>query len=149
LNKLAQGSRQVKEKQTSINHVLDVYLQTHACPCAWPQFRYWVAKERPDGSYDPIQNLLVEAALALPTFLQTPPTRPQYWLEAEVRCSACGTQWLYFCEEWRMLGFHKQLMRTDGRTPDQAVIQAAFERAGSDPLNRLDLEKWVLFIQGQ
>lgn len=141
--------KQLDGQRSVVQAVLQGYLQSHTCPCAWPQFRYWVAKERPDGSYDPIQNLLVEAALALPGFLQTPPTHPQYWLEAEVHCTACGTQWLYFCEEWRMLGFHKQLVRTDGHTPDQAVIQAAFERAGSDPLNRLDQEKWVLFMQGQ
>lgn len=141
--------KQFDEQRSVVQDVLQGYLQTHLCPCAWPQFRFWVAKERPTGSYDPIQNLLVEAALALPIYTQAAPIEPRYWLEAEVRCSVCGTRWLYFCEEWRMLGYHKQLIRADEFSPDPLLIQALYEKIGCDPSNRLDLEKWFLFMQSQ
>lgn len=139
--------RQLAKQKSVVEMVLNSYLQTHACPCAWPQFIYWVSKEHPAGSYDPIQNLLVEAALALPTFTQSPPAEPQYWLEAEARCSVCGVRWLYFCEEWRMLGFHKQLVPVDGQGSALPVDLPCppGEMPGLNNAERLDA--WVRFMQ--
>jgi len=139
--------KQVAEQRSIVQAVLQAYLQTHACPCAWPQFIYWVGKQRPSGSYDPIQNMLVEAALALPTFTQSPPATPQYWLEAEVSCSACGARWLYFCEEWRMLGFHKQLIPLDGQG---SALPADLTRLSGEvpgPNTERELDAWAQFMQ--
>lgn len=139
--------KQLDEQRSVVQDILQGYLQTHTCPCAWPQFIYWVGKERPAGSYDPIQNLLVEAALALPTFVQSYPTEPQYWLEAEVRCSVCGARWLYFCEEWRMLGFHKQLVRVDEQG---SLLPADLPCPPGElptPGSTQNLDAWVQFMQ--
>jgi len=140
---------QLNHQKNIVDGVLNTYLQTHPCLCTWPQFAYWVSKERLKGSYDIIQNFLVEAALSMPLFKQVPPIIPEFWLEAELTCPVCGTQWKYFCEEWRMLGYHKQLIRADGLTPHPLLIQALYEKIGCDPDKQLDLEKWVLFMQQQ
>ena len=139
--------KQLDEQGSVVQAVLQGYLQTHTCLCAWPQFIYWVSKERPAGSYDPIQNMLVEAALALPTFTQSPPAEPQYWLEADVRCSVCGTRWLYFCEEWRMLGFHKQLVRVDEQG-SLLPVDLPYPPGEMRSLNNAErLDAWVRFMQ--
>jgi len=138
---------QLNHQKNIVDGVLNTYLQTHPCPCAWSQFAYWVSKARPKGSYDIIQNFLVEAALSLPTYHQQEPSTSQYWLEAEVSCSVCGMQWLYFCEEWRMLGYYKQLVPLDAQGLPITSFPPCLAGEMPAPGFSQSLEEWVLFMQ--
>lgn len=146
--------KQREHQKAVVADVLKSYLQTHACPCAWPQFEYWVGKQRPPRSQDSIQNDLVEAALHLPIYTRIPPAKPAYWLEADFHCAVCGTHWNHFSEEWHMLAYHETLLRADGHTPDLFLIKTILKKSGFSPAQlesdlstlRLPLDQWHEFM---
>jgi len=143
-----------KHQQAVIADVLDKYLQAHACLCAWPQFEYWVGKNRPPRSQDTIQNDLVETALNLPIYTRKPPATPAYFLEADIHCTVCGTIWQHFSEEWHMLAFHETMLRADGHRPDLSTIKSILKDKGlifsqsEQDLStlRLPLDLWCEFM---
>ncbi len=144
------------ERRAVVSAVLEEGLSSRGCPCNWPQFEYWAGKTQGPGWQDNIQNCLVELAVRLRCFGLHPPRSPEYWLVEELHCGVCGTVWLHFCEEWRMLAFHERLVRADRRPPytgtpgagpigADIAATAGFEPAG---LVRLTLAEWADYMIG-
>lgn len=133
--------RRLEYQRRVVGDVLATYLASHQCPCRWPQFVYWVGKERPPRSQDSIQNDLVAAALELPFYVREPPAKPEYWLKQLVRCDRCGARWKHFSEEWRMLAFHETLIRVAG--PDGHLAEEL------KPARPISLEAWARFMLGE
>lgn len=142
------------DQDRAIADVLGLYVENHGCPCNWPQFEYWSGKPQGPGWQDNIQNELVKAALKLDCFHRRPPETPRYGLEALVTCSACGREWQYFSEEWRMLAFHDRLIPVHpsaaSQRDDALVDENFFATVGREPnaARTLRLMEWSNFMQG-
>ncbi len=150
--------RRVAHQKKCVSDVLQRYIVSHHCPCHWPQFEYWVGKPQGPGWQDEIQNDVIEAAVALPSFVRTPPACPEYGLEEELQCSNCGTKWKHFSEEWRMLAFRHILVRvgpqgSSALAPRCQLIGAnVFATLGHEPAATtlsLTLGQWTRFMEGK
>lgn len=144
----------LKDEEHTVERVLRRYVGEHGCPCAWPQFEYWVSKPQGPGWQDSIQNELVRAALDLWFFQARRPGNPRYGLEAIVTCSKCSRTWQHFSEEWRMLAFQHRLLPVHP-SPDPAsdvilVGANVFSTAGQEPTaaRSLTLSEWTIFMLG-
>lgn len=145
---------QVKQQATVVEEVLRGYVNSHHCPCHWPQFEYWVGKNQGPGWQDGIQNDLVKAAVGLQCFEKTPVSVPGYDVIHYVDCSKCGTRWKHSSEEWRMLAFRERLVRFDGLSPEaeaysELVGANIFATAGHEPSDvgrSRTLDQWVEFM---
>ena len=72
---------------------------------------YWVGKQQGPGWQDNIQNQLVESALKLACFEQIDDCEKSCGLQSSYTCTNCGVEWNYFSVEWRMLAFHRRLVK--------------------------------------
>lgn len=144
------------DQDRTIHDLLDRYVKAWGCPCHSPRFEYWVSKEQGPGWQDNFQNSLIDEALKLSTFKQRKPEKPLYFQEADVTCTACGREWQYFAEEWRMLAFRNQLKPLQPSQEAQSLVaQGAsqvggnvFATAGQEPDDkpRLSLPEWLAFM---
>lgn len=146
----------VEGRRRLVEGVLSEYLSFHECPCRWPQFVSRMGKEQGPGWQDEIQNHLVEAALKLKSYVKVRPADPEFWLEAILHCTKCGSKWKYFSEEWRMSAFRMRLLRTDGDRGDPAgagmISSFIFATVGFEPPDdtpMLSLEEWANYMLGR
>lgn len=149
-------SRYLADQNRTIHDLLGRYVKAWGCPCGSPRFEYWVSKSQGPGWQDNFQNSLIEEALKLPTFQKRKPEKPLYFQEAEVTCSACGREWQYFAEEWRMLAFRNQLKPLHPSPEAQHLAESGapqvggnvFATAGHEPDDkpRLSLPEWLVFM---
>lgn len=147
----------VARRRSTVESVLGWYLSSGRCLCRWPQFVFWAGKEQGPGWQDSIQNDLVDAALRLPLFVSSKPAVPEYWLQDDVHCTACGSGWKHFSEEWRMLAYHERLVLLDPKTPMPAeyaglIGESIAATVGHEPADgraTLSLESWEEFMRGE
>lgn len=145
------------DQDRTINDLLGRYVSTWGCPCHSPRFEYWVSKSQGPGWQDNFQNSLIDEALKLPTFQQRKPKEPLYFQEADVTCTACGREWQYFAEEWRMLAFHNRLKPLHPSPEAQALAAGGtpqvggnvFATVGLEPDDKpsLSLSEWLIFMR--
>lgn len=148
----------IRERREAVTRVLSEYLHSHACICAWPQFRFWAGKEQGPGWQDNIQNDLVEAVLDLPFIHTEPPSHPEFWLENDASCSVCGARWKHFRVEWRMLAFQDSLVPWDASEAVPAggygllISGSICSTVGHEPeegRQMLTTGEWIEFMLGR
>lgn len=106
------------------------------------------------GWQDNIQNQLVESTLKLVCFEKIEDREKSYGLEGSYVCSNCETEWNHFSIEWRMLAFHKRLLKIGADDPgklyEELIRNDVFATVGHEPAGRntLSLEQWVAFMLG-
>lgn len=137
-----------------VDLVLRRYSSNRGCPCNIKQFVYWAGKQQGPGWQDNIQNQLVESTLKLVCFEQIEDLEKSYGLEGSYVCNNCGTEWNLFSIEWRMLAFHKRLLKIGADDPgklyEELIGNDVFATVGHEPdgRNTLSLEQWVSFMLG-
>ncbi len=136
-------------------YVIREYCSEKGCPCNHKQFVYWAGKQQGPGWQDNIQNQLVESVLKSDCFSKINDCEKTYCLESSYICNKCGTRWNYFLEEWRMLAYHKRLLKVGGDDPvrlyKELIGSDIFATVGLEPdgKNTLSLDQWVAFMLGR
>ncbi len=140
--------------QAAIQEVLQYFIDHDGCPCGYKSFVFWAGKPQGPGWHDILQGELVAQAVKLDCYESKKPEQPEYWLAAELTCKVCDTKWKYFCEEWRMLAYKRQLLRPDIPKPQSlfplVLSDQLFATAGREPdpqIRRFTIEKWVDFMK--
>ena len=138
-----------------VENVLSEYCSDEGCPCDYKPFVYWAGKQQGPGWQDNIQNQLVQSTLRLDCFSRINDCEKAYWFEGSYECSNCRTKWNYFSEEWRMLAFHKRLLKIGGDDPgklfEELIGNDIFASVGFEPAGKstLSLEQWIAFMLGR
>lgn len=154
--KAGSARKYLADQDRAIKDLLGRYVKAYGCPCRSPRFEYWAGKSQGPGWQDNFQNGLITEALKLPTFQKRKPENPLYEQEAEVTCAACGREWKYFAEEWRMLAFRYLLKPVHPSPEAQHFAQHTapvvggnvFATAGHEPdeVRHLSLHEWLAFM---
>lgn len=148
-------NRHIENTSGKVEYVLNEYCSNKGCPCSIKQFVYWAGKQQGPGWQDNIQNQLVKSSLKLVCFERIGDCEKSYGLEDSYICSNCGVKWNYFSIEWRMLAFHKRLVKVGaddpGRLYDELIGDDVFATVGFEPAgkNAFSLEQWVAFMLGR
>ncbi len=148
-------NRNIENTVSKVAYVLKQYCSDKGCPCNIKQFVYWAGKQQGSGWQDNIQNQLVESSLKLVCFEQIGDCEKSYGLEGSYICNNCGIKWNHFSIEWRMLAFHKRLMKVGADDPgklyEELISNDVFATVGFEPAGRktLSLEQWVAFMLGR
>lgn len=146
---------QIARQKSIVKDVLNRHVISFSCPCNWPQFEYWVSKSQGPGWHDGIQNDLVDQARRLTCFQRITPEQAMYGLESQLKCTACGREWRYFSEEWRMLAFQERLVPLEpspAATSFEALADSNFfATKGQAPTNArfLSVTEWAEFMLGE
>ena len=144
--------RHLELVKREVEGVLQHYVQLSGCPCVFERFIYWAGKEQGPGWQDNIQNRLVKSALQLDCFENPEQDVNEYGYQASYLCRNCGTIWMYFSIEWRMLAFHERLVRKEGPEPEHTysglIGSDVAATVGHEPenLTSLSLPQWVDFM---
>ncbi len=147
--------KHIENVRIKVEYVLDKYYTDKGCPCRIKQFVYWAGKQQGPGWQDNIQNQLVESALKLACFEQIDDCEKSWGLADSYTCTNCGTKWNYFSLEWRMLAFHRRLVKVGADDPgklyDEMICDDVAATVGHEPDGRkaLSLEQWVAFMLGR
>ncbi len=147
--------RHIENSRIKVEYVLDKYYTDKGCPCGIKQFVYWAGKQQGPGWQDNIQNQLVESALKLACFERIDDCEKSWGLDSSYTCSNCGAKWNYFSLEWRMLAFHKRLVKVgaddSGKLYDEIICSDVAATVGHEPDGRkaLSLQQWVAFMLGR
>jgi len=152
-----EAMERVKSQEVFVRETVELYLESHDCPCNWPQFVYWCGKEQGPGWQDGIQNDLVTESLKLPCFKNKQEVKTSYGYEEHVACSSCGAKWKYYSEEWRMLAYHESLTRIDQEASHNEIHgnmvgENIFQTVGFGPNENsksLSLKEWREFMLNQ
>ncbi len=148
-------NKHIENVKTKVEYVLDKYYTDKGCPCGIKQFVYWAGKQQGPGWQDNIQNQLVESALELACFERIDDCEKSWGLEGSYTCTNCGVKWNYFSLEWRMLAFHKRLVKVGADDPgklyEEMICDDVAATVGHEPggMKALSLEQWVAFMLGR
>jgi len=148
-------NRHLENTAGKVEQVLKQYCSDKGCPCNIKQFVYWAGKQQGPGWQDNIQNQLVESSLGLVCFEQIGDCEKSYGLKSSYICNNCGIKWNYFLIEWRMLAFHKRLVKVGADDPSRLYEELTgndiYATVGHEPAgkNALSLEQWVDFMLGR
>ncbi|RKZ08260.1 hypothetical protein DRQ25_09525 [Candidatus Fermentibacteria bacterium] len=148
-------NRHIENVETKVEYVLGKYYRDKGCPCGIKQFVYWAGKQQGPGWQDNIQNQLVVSALELACFERIDDCEKSWGLEGSYTCTNCGVKWNYFSLEWRMLAFHRRMVKVGaddpGRLYDEMICDDVAATVGHEPDGKkaLSLEQWVAFMLGR
>ncbi len=148
-------NRHIENVKTKVEYVLDKYYTDLGCPCGIKQFVYWAGKQQGPGWQDNIQNQLVRSALGLACFVKIDDCEKAWGLDSSYTCTNCGVKWNYFALEWRMLAFHRRLVKVGaddpGRLYDEMICDDVAATVGHEPdgMKALSLDQWVAFMLGR
>lgn len=148
-------NRHIENVKNKVEYVLGKYYKDKGCPCGIRQFVYWAGKQQGPGWQDNVQNQLVVSALELACFERIDDCEKSWGLEGSYTCTNCGVKWNYFSLEWRMLAFHRRMVKVGaddpGRLYDEMICDDVAATVGHEPdgMKALSLDQWVAFMLGR
>lgn len=140
---------QYNNEKSIITEMLSDYVEEHGCPCDWEQFESVASKDFGSGYHDEYQNILSEAALALPCFEHRVIEKG---FDVLLTCKCCQRKWHYHSEEWRMMAYrHRLIPETQRIAANENLIGLPFSTAGFAPeaSSVVSIGKWYLYMTGK